>query len=178
MLDHGGYRSSAQTRPILPEGGMPEDGGEVHPRCREMAEAMRDLLASGGGVRFADLIRADFTSAEIVEFKEAAAKLATELSTRQVSIRPDLLADVIDKARQAMPNRLPLPRDTSQTQALTIAWGRYCAARGALLVDPWPGQRERCIAVLSAYLDRLPIFPTIRRAVVAAVEETLPRVTQ
>lgn len=171
MLDH--HRSSAQTRPVLPE-----DGGEVHPRCREMAEAMRELLASGGGVRFVDLIRADFTSAEIVEFKETAAKLATELSTRQVSIRPDLLADIIDKARSAMPNRLPLPRDTTETQALVVAWGKYCAARSALAIDPWSSQRERCLAVLAAYLDKLPVFPTIRKAVVTAVEETLPRVTQ
>lgn len=171
MLDH--HRPSAQTRPVLPD-----EGGEVHPRCREMAEAMRDLLSSGGGVRFADLIRADFTSAEIVEFKEAAAKLATELSTKQVTIRPDLLADIIDKARHAMPNRLPLPRDTAETQPLVIAWGKYCAARGALLVDPWPSQRERCIAMLSAYLDKLPLFPTIRTKVLAAVDETLPQVRQ
>jgi hypothetical protein len=143
-----------------------------------MAETMRDLLASGGGVRFVDLIRADFTSAEIVEFKEAAAKLATELSTRQVSIRPDLLADIIDKARNAMPNRLPLPRDTTETQVLVVAWGKYCAARNALVIDPWSSQRERCLAVLAAYLDKLPLFPTIRKAVVTAVEETLPRVTQ
>ncbi|TPK15202.1 hypothetical protein FJ872_19600 [Mesorhizobium sp. B2-5-9] len=173
MLDHAGYRSSAQMRPVLPD-----DGGEAHPRCREMAEAMRDLLSSGGGVRFVDLIRADFTSAEIVEFKEAAAKLATELSTRQVSIRPDLLADIIDKARNALPNRLPLPRDTTETQTLVIAWGKYCAARAALLMDPWASQRERCIAILSAYLDKLPLFPTIRKAVLAAVEETLPQVRQ
>jgi hypothetical protein len=171
MLDH--HRPSTQVRPV-----MPEDDGEWHPRCLEMAEAMRDLFAVGGGVRFVDLIRAGFTSAEIAEFKESAGKLATELSTRQVTIRPDLLADIIDKARLAMPNRLPLPRDTTETQALVIAWGRYCAARAALVIDPWSSQRERCLAVLAAYLDKLPIFPTIRKAVVAAVEETLPRVTQ
>ncbi|RWD71619.1 hypothetical protein [Mesorhizobium sp.] len=169
MLDH--HRPSPQTRPVLPE-----EGGEVHPRCLEMAEAMRELFAVGGGVRFADLIRAGFTSAEIVEFKEDAGKLATELSTRHVSIRPDLMADIIEKARQAMPNRLPLPRDTTETQALIIAWGKYCAARSALLMDPWPSQRERCLAILSAYLDRLPIFPTARKAVLAAIDEALPKV--
>ncbi|MBZ9852832.1 hypothetical protein LB566_03420 [Mesorhizobium sp. CA13] len=171
MLDH--HRPSLQTRPDLPE-----NGGEAHPRCLEMAETLRDLFAAGGGVRPKDLVGAGFTWAEILEFKDEASRLATESSTRQVSIRPDLMADIVEKARQAIPNRLPLPRDTTQTQALTIAWGKYCAARGALLVDPWPGQRERCILVLSAYLDRLPIFPTIRKAVLTAVEETLPRVAQ
>ena len=171
MLDH--HRPSTQSRPV-----MPEDGGEVHPRCLEMAEAMRDLMASNGGVRSKELIGADFTWAEIAEFHEQAAKIATELSTKQVSIRPDLMADLIEKARIAMPNRLPLPRDAKETQALTIAWGHYCAARGALLMDPWPSQRERCLAMLSVYLDRLPLFPTIRKAVLAAVDETLPRVSQ
>ncbi|MBZ9822311.1 hypothetical protein [Mesorhizobium sp. CA4] len=171
MLDY--HRPTTQARPVLPEGGT-----DTHPRCLEMAEAMRELFAVGGGVRFADLIRAGFTSAEIVEFKEDAGKLATELSTRHVSIRPDLMADIIEKARQAMPNRLPLPRDTTETQALVIAWGKYCAARAALIVDPWSSQRERCLTVLSAYLDKLPIFPTARKAVLAAVDETLPRVTQ
>ncbi|RWK61825.1 MAG: hypothetical protein EOR85_12840 [Mesorhizobium sp.] len=172
MLDHADFRSP-QTRPVLPD-----EGGDLHPRCREMAEAMRELLAAGGGVRFADLIRADFTSAEIVEFREQAAKLATELSTRQISARPDLMADIIEKARTPLPNRPPLPRDTKETQALLVAWGGYCTARAALVLDPWPGQRERCLALLSLYLNRLPIFPANRETVMRAVEQTLPQVAQ
>lgn len=171
MLDH--HRPSPQTRPVLPD-----DGGDIHPRCREMAEAMRDLLATGGGVRFADLIRADFTSAEIVEFKEQAAKLATELSTRQISARPDLMADIIEKARAPLPNRPPLPRETKETQALLVAWGAYCTARASLVLDPWSGQRERCLGLLALYLNRLPIFPANRMTVMRAVEQTLPQVTQ
>lgn len=171
MLDY--HRSSSQTRPILPE----DVAGEVHPRCREMAEALRELNGASGGVRFADLIRAGFTSAEIVEFKEGAAKLATELSTKHVSVRPDLLADIIEKSRNAFPNRQPLPRDTRETQALVVAWGRYCAARQALIIDPWPSQRERCLTILESYLHRLPIFEASRKAIVKAVEETLPKVT-
>ncbi|TJV33913.1 MAG: hypothetical protein E5X87_11430 [Mesorhizobium sp.] len=172
MLDHADFRSP-QTRPVLPD-----EGGDLHPRCREMAEAMRELLAAGGGVRFADLIRADFTSAEIVEFREQAAKLATELSTRQISARPDLMADIIEKARTPLPNRPPLPRDTKETQAQLVAWGGYCTARAALVLDPWPGQRERCLALLSLYLNRLPIFPANRETVMRAVEQTLPQVAQ
>ncbi|MER9875611.1 hypothetical protein [Mesorhizobium sp. M0195] len=171
MLDH--HRPSPQTRPVLPEA-----GGDIHPRCREMAEAMRDLHAAGGGVRFADLIQADFTSAEIVEFKDHAARLARELSMRQVSARPDLMADIIDKARQAMSNRLPLPRDTRETQALIVSWGRYCAARDALVRDPWSGQRERCLALLTRYLNQLPIWQANRETVIRAVDQTLAKVAQ
>lgn len=171
MLDH--HRPSVQARPV-----MPEDGGDTHPRCLEMAETMRDLFAVGGGVRRVDLIGAGFTQAEIAEFEAAAASMATASSTRQVTRRPDLIPDIIDKARQAMPNRPPLPRRTSETQAIVIAWGRYCAARGAFIVDPWPAQRERCLAILSAYLDLLPLFPLHKAEVLKAVDETLPQVRQ
>ncbi|WP_376704722.1 hypothetical protein RQ479_08225 [Mesorhizobium sp. ISC25] len=170
MLHH---RSSPQTRPILPD-----DGGDMHPRCREMADTMRELFSVGGGVRFNDLIRAGFTNAEIVEFKEQATRLATEASTRQIWSRPDLLADIIEKARAPLPNRPPLPRDTKETQALLVAWGTYCAARASLVLDPWPGQRERCLALLALYLNRLPIFPANRMTVMRAVEQMLPQVAQ
>ncbi|MER8811423.1 hypothetical protein [Mesorhizobium sp. M0965] len=172
MLSQADFRSQ-QTRPIFPE-----DADDGHPRCREMAEAMRELFAAGGGVRSKDLIGAGFTWAEIAEFGDAAAKLANTASVRQVNARPDLMADIIEKARAPLPNRPPLPRDTKETQALLVAWGRYCSARAALVLDPWSGQRERCLKVLSAYLDRLPIFPASRVTVLLAVEQALPQVAQ
>ncbi|MER8556103.1 hypothetical protein NKH37_28785 [Mesorhizobium sp. M1217] len=172
MLNQADFRSR-QTRPVLPE-----DADDTHPRCREMAETMRDLFAVGGGVRSKDLIGAGFTWAEIVEFRDAAAKLANASSVRQVNARPDLMADIIEKARAPMPNRPPLPRDTKETQALLVAWGRYCTARAALVLDPWSGQRERCLKLLSIYLNRLPIFPANRETVMRAVEQTLPQVAQ
>ncbi|MER9662317.1 hypothetical protein [Mesorhizobium sp. M0159] len=172
MLSQADFRST-QTRPIFPE-----DADDAHPRCREMAEAMRDLFSVGGGVRSKDLIGAGFTWAEIVEFKDAAAKLATDASVRHLTSRPDLMADIIEKARAPLPNRPPLPRDTKETQALLVAWGRYCTAHAALVLDPWSGQRERCLKVLSAYLDRLPIFPASRQTVIKAVEQALPQVSQ
>ncbi|AZO59010.1 MULTISPECIES: hypothetical protein [unclassified Mesorhizobium] len=157
---------------------FPEAPGEAHPRCLEMAEAMRDLFAVGGGVRLEDLVGAGFTSAEIIEFQDSAARLALLASTKQITIRPDLLADMIEKARHAAPNRPPLPGGAQPTQGLIVAWGQYCAARAALLLDPWSGQRERCISVLSGYLDRLPIFPAIRSSVLTAVEAAMPQVHQ
>ncbi|WP_141246042.1 hypothetical protein [Mesorhizobium sp. WSM3859] len=139
---------------------------------------MRDLFAISGGVKPEDLIRAGFTSSEIIEFRDNAARLAVLTSTKQLTLRPDLLEDMIEKARHAAPNRLPLPADAEPTRGLVQAWGEYCAARGALLLDPWHGQRERCMAVLSSYLDSLPIFPAIRTSVLRAVEAAMPQVTQ
>ncbi|MDG4879216.1 hypothetical protein P9273_29490 [Mesorhizobium sp. WSM4935] len=166
-------RPSSRNRPAFPEAFV-----ETHPRCLEMSEAMRDLFAVSGGVKPEDLIRAGFTSSEIVEFRDNAARLAVLTSTKQLTIRPDLLEDMIEKARHAAPNRLPLPADAEPTRGLVQAWGEYCAARGALLLDPWPGQRERCMAVLSSYLESLPIFPAIRNSVLQAVEAAMPQVTQ
>ncbi|TIT07963.1 MAG: hypothetical protein E5W74_24770 [Mesorhizobium sp.] len=166
-------RPSSHSRPDFPEAFF-----ETHPRCLEMAEAMRDLFAVCGGVKIEDLVRAGFTSAEILEFRDDAATLAALASTKQLTVRPDLLEDMIDKARHAAPNRLPLPADAEPTRGLVQAWGEYCAARGALLLDPWSGQRERCMAVLSSYLESLPIFPAIRTSVLKAVEAAMPQVTQ
>ncbi|MER8403599.1 hypothetical protein NKH16_02405 [Mesorhizobium sp. M1307] len=172
MLNQADFRST-QTRPVFPE-----QADDAHPRCREMAEAMRELFSVGGGVRSKDLVGAGFSWAEIVEFKDAAAKLAADASVRQITSRPDLLADIIEKARSPIPNRPPLPRDTKETQALLVAWGGYCTARAALWLDPWSGQRERCLSLLSLYLNRLPIFPANRETVMRAVEQTLPQVAQ
>jgi len=166
-------RHPSDQRPAFPEAFV-----ETHPRCLEMSEAMRDLFAVSGGVKPEDLIRAGFTSSEIIEFRDNAARLAVLTSTKQLTIRPDLLEDMIEKARYAAPNRLPLPADAEPTRGLVQAWGEYCAARGALLLDPWAGQRERCMAVLSSYLECLPIFPAIRMRVLQAVEAAMPQVTQ
>ncbi|BCH20142.1 hypothetical protein [Mesorhizobium sp. L-2-11] len=170
---HADYRSSPQARPVFPE-----SADDAHPRCREMAEAMRELFSVGGGVRSKDLVGAGFSWTEIVEFRDAAARLATDASVRQITSRPDLMADIIEKARAPMPNRPPLPRDTKETQARLVDWGRYCTARAARVLDPWPGQRERCLNLLSLYLNRLPIFPANRETVLRAVEQTLPQVSQ
>ena len=166
-------KSVSQARP-----GFPGAFLESHPRCLEMAEAMRDLFAVGGGVKIEDLTRAGFTSAEILEFRDDAAKLAALASTKQLTVRPDLLEDMIEKARNAAPNRPPLPAEAQPTQTLVQAWGAYCAARGALVLDPWSGQRERCMSVLSNYLESLPIYPAIRANVLQAVAVAMPKVTQ
>lgn len=159
---------SAQGRAVDPEAGS---GGD-HPRCLEMAETMRDIAAIGS-CGFKDLIRAGFTSAEIIEHHDRAAAIAAEASVRQVTPSPDQLADMIAKARAPLPNRPLLPQDARETQPIYLLWGAYCAARSALVIDHWAGQRERCIDKLRDYLDRLPLLPRTRKQILLAVASSL-----
>lgn len=161
-------RPSFQTRPI-----HPEDGGDIHPRCREMADAMRE-----GADTYKALTAARFSPAEITAHHEQARALAREESVRHVHFRPDDLADIIEKACVAMPNRPPLPRGTEETQPTMVLWNRYCMARAALTLDPWASQRERCLGVLRQYLDRTALFGPTKSVVVKAVEASLPQVAQ
>lgn len=162
------HRPSRQMRPIHPEAGE-----NLHPRCIEMAEAMRE-----GADTFRGLVGRGFSAQEITAFHEAAQALARENSVRHLNMRPDAIEDIIDKARHAVPNRPPLPRGIEETQATLVAWSRYCAARSALTLDPWATQRERCLSILRAYLDRAEIFEPIKQRIIEAVAETLPQVAQ
>lgn len=163
-------RPSAQVRTTFPEA-----FGEPHPRAVEMADAMLDIAAIGQGVGFKDLIRAGFTSAEIIEHNRDAERIAMARQVKRLDQPPDRLADMIAKAKAPAPNALPLPAGCGESQVLFIAWGRYCAARAAFLLDPWAGQRERALEVLRDYLDRLPLFPRERKAIIRAVHDVLAR---
>lgn len=170
---HAEFRPSSQIRTVFPE--MDET---AHPRACEMAEAMREFTALGnGGPTFRDLIRAGFTSAEIAEHHRQAERIATERGTRQVTPDADRLAELVAKAIAPLPNRLPLPANTSETQALYVAWGHYCVARGAYLLDPWPGQRERCLDKLRDYFNRLPLHPRSRKDITLKVAAALNATT-
>lgn len=162
------HRFSRQVRPIHPEA-----DADVHPRAVEMAEAMRE-----GADTFRALKGRGFSDREIADFADAARALAQENSIRHLTLPPDRLEDIIDKAKIAMPNRPPLPRGTAETQATLVLWGRYCMARNALTFDPWPAQRERCLGILRAYLDRTQLFEHSKKEVVEAVSASFPRVTQ
>lgn len=166
-------RPSAQARPAHP---FPAE--EPHPRAMKLAQTMRDIFALGQGVSFKDLIRAGFTAAELIEHGRAAEALGNQLSEKQTTIAPDLLADMVAKARAPMPNDPPMPQHVGETQALYLAWGYYCAARQALRLDPWPGQRERCADVLMAYLQRLPLFPRERKTILREAAKAMQTVLQ
>lgn len=162
------HRSSRQTRPIHPEA-----GADVHPRCLEMAEAMRE-----GANTWKGLVAAQFTPAEINLHYQRAHDLALEMSVRQIAVRADTLEDVIRKAREAIPNRPPLPRGIEETQDMLIRWGLYCQARAALTIDPWPSQRERCLDLLRTYLNRSEMFTPSKNTAIAKVAEGFPKVIQ
>lgn len=154
--------------------GHPHPEPAPHPRAEELAETMRDIYALGHGCGFRDLIGAGFTAAEIAEHAAEAERIATLRGTRHLAPSPDLLADIARKAAAPMPNDPPLPAGSPrETQALFVAWGHYCQSRMALALDPWPGQRERCMDQLLAYLERLPLLPRDRKHVLRKAGEAL-----
>lgn len=161
-------RFTAQTRPV-----HPEEGADVHPRCREMAEAMRE-----GRDTFKALTAAGFLPAEISLHYQRAHDLALGLSVRQVAAPADSLEDVIRKACEAIAGRPPLPRGLEETQATLVRWSLYCQARAALTLYPWASLREQCLGLLRQYLDRSEMFSPPKNLVIAKVGQTLPKVMQ
>ena len=161
-------RFTAEPRPDWPDAALTVDPERMHPRAVAMAEAFRE-----GATTFKAIIGAGFTAAEIIEFRDDAEALAKHLSVRQVSPGADLMAEMVAKAKAAIANRLPMPKGATETQALFVAWGRYCAARAAHTLDPWEGQRERCLTLLRAYFRATPAGPAVAEHVVRAVAETM-----
>nr|WP_295465272.1 hypothetical protein [Mesorhizobium sp.] len=167
-------RASAQLRQ-----GHPYPDEEIHPCAREMADAMLDIAARGcGGASVADLVQEGFTAAQIVEHHAQAKILADERFVTQMRPAPDLAADIVRKALEAIANRPPLPRGAVQTQAYLVDWRAYCAAHAALILDPWPSQRERCVRLLEKVLDRTDLFEAMRRDILAQVGKALAKVGQ
>lgn len=165
-------RPSAQLRP-----GHPFPDEAIHPRAAEMADAMLDIAARGaGGASVADLMQLGFTAAEIAEHHPAAKTWADTRYVSQARPAPDLAADIVRKALDAIASRPPLPRRTVQTQAYLLDWRAYCAAHAALVLDPWPAQRERCVRLLEKLLDRTDLFEPMRREILAEVGRALEKV--
>ncbi len=162
------HRSTRQTRPI-----HPETGADVHPRCAEMAESMRE-----GANTWKALLAAGYSPADINLHYHRAHDLALERSVHQIAPRADTLEDVIRKAREAVASHPPLPRGIEETQDTLVRWSLYCQSRASLTLDPWSGQRERCLGLLRAYLDRSEMFSPSKNTVVAMVAQSLPQVAQ
>jgi len=161
-------RFSPQTRPV-----HPEEGADVHPRCREMAETMRE-----GHGTFKALVAAGFSVQEINLHRQRAHDLALDLSVRQVAPRADSFEDVVQKAREAIASRPPLPRGIEETQDTLVRWSLYCQARAALQLYPWSSLREQCLALLRLYLDRSEMFNSAKNSAIAKAAESLPKVMQ
>ncbi|MDG9790551.1 hypothetical protein [Brucella anthropi] len=147
-----------------------------HLRAIEMAKTMQDIAASSGAATFKDLVRAGFTSAEIIEFGTQAQQMAAEWKSESRKAGHDNLADMVMKVKQPVPNRPPMTVDLIASTQFFEAWGRYCASRAALMLDPWAPQRERCICVLQSFLNFLPLLPAERAKLTLAAEQTLPKI--
>lgn len=165
---HHFARPSSQIRAQWPETVLPADPDTMHPRAVEMAQAMRE-----GHSSFRQLIGEGFTCSEITEhFKEAQA-LAQALSVKQVLPGADLPSEMIEKAKAAIQNQPPKHKGTTESQASYLAWSRYCEARNALVIDNWPGQRQRCMDLLEAYFRTTTAGPAITNYVLCAIRPTL-----
>lgn len=147
-----------------------------HLRAIEMAKTMQDIAASNGAATFLDLTRAGFTSAEIIEFGIQAQNLAAEWKSESRKGAYDNIQDMVMKVREPMPNRPPMTENFLTSSAFFEAWGRYCAGRAALMLDPWAAQRERCIVHLGRFLNMLPLLPAERARLMQAAEKTLPKI--
>lgn len=171
-------RESATPKPNSSLCGVSKNSIEHTPHLRavEMAKTMQDIAASSGAATFKDLIRAGFTSAEIIEFGAQAQNLAAEWKSESRKAPHDNLADMMMKVRQPLPNRPPMTEHFVTSPDYFEAWGRYCASRAALLLDPWAPQRERCICVLQAFLNFLPLLPAERARLTLAADQTLPKI--
>lgn len=153
--------------------GHPFDVEPPHPRAVEMADALRELRGANGSALPGDLRRAGFSTGEIVEYQDAAVKLADGAWTRYVSAAPDLLADMRLKARDAVPDHPPSPKGTRAGQVFHLTWRAYCRARLAHGVDPCDEQREYCLRRLRAFFATTPLGANQVADVVASVETLL-----
>ena len=167
-----GFQPIKHTRASDPRG----SGTAVHIRAVEMARTMQDIAASSGAATFRDLTGAGFTASEILEFGIQAQNLASEWKSESRKSAYDNIEDMAMKVREPAPNRPPMTENFLTSSSFFEAWGRYCAGRAALMLDPWAAQRERCIVHLGLFLNMLPLLPVERGRLMQAAEKTLPKI--
>lgn len=161
-------RPSHQTRPVFPDTVL-----TVHLRAVEMADVLRERTGEGGGVTEADLVAAGFTLSEIAEHFRDAAKLAASMLIRRAPEPGDRVPDIVTKVIAAAIHRMPVTAgftaEPDEADAMVEDWARFCTARAAWKLDPWPSQRERCLSLLDRFLRRLPLLPVETNRVVYAL---------
>lgn len=159
----GADNLSARMPPEPPQIADPDT---MHPRAVEMAMAIRE-----GATTFRAMINAGFTSEEIKDFHEPATALARTFLAE--TFTPDRLSEMVEKARVASPAHMPHPKGKPPTQAMTVAWNRYCLALDAYRLDSWDGQLDRCEALLKAFFRHAPVGPAVAGYVVGAAMKTM-----
>lgn len=151
-----------------PELAPSADPDAMHPRAIEMAEAMRE-----GTTTFRALVAAGFTPAEISRFTDEARALARSRCERQIAPAGDRLSEMVDKANAAVAGHMPRWRSGAETQAMVVAWNRYCVARSAFRLDSWDGQRERCAMLLHAFFRQAAVGQVVAGYVVREAMKTM-----
>lgn len=134
---------------------------EKSPRIVEMAAAI-----SKRATTFRALIEAGFSAGEIGRFHEKARSLALTSIMQRAAFSTDRLSEMIEKANAAIPGCMPMPKNARETQAMVVAWNRYCLARADCRLEPLERQRERCEAFLKAFFRQTPAGPAVTDYVV------------
>lgn len=89
----------------------------------------------------------------------------------------DTMPVFMEWTRLAISIRMPLMgRDTVEKPVMRPLWQRYCNARAAFDIDPWPFQRERCMALLDYFLRTQPLLPHERSRFLRFVNGHMARI--
>ncbi len=146
----------------------------IHPRLAEMVDKMREITGAFGSCTQEDLRRAGFSAQEMEAHGGLAGDLAAAGFVRQVAAPRDRIQDVIVKAIAAAPHAMPaIAGMEAEDREAILRWGRFCAARAAWKIDPWIGQKERCIGLVDSFLTRTPLLPRERNRVCYALAASM-----
>jgi hypothetical protein len=145
---------SAQIRAENPE---PDN---FHPRAKEMADLVKELTGGEGGASESQLLANGFTMEEIIEHMPDVQRILRRSFVRQLNPPGDRVPEIIMKALASANHEMPKISGIDPSIEAIYAWGRYCAARAAWMLDPWISQQERCIHLLDAFLRKIgPLLP-------------------
>jgi len=166
LADKPGQRASGQVRSDHPVGEQ-----KLHHRAVELADMLRELAGVEGGATEAELRSRGFTMAEIVEHLPVATLMVSESWVRRVDPPGDRVPDIITKALAAASHNMPKTAglDAEAEELAQEPWRAYCLARAAWKLDPWVSQGERCLNLLTAFLNRLPLLPRETNRVLYAI---------
>lgn len=151
----------------------PETEPAPHPRAIELMEKIQELVGAEGGASEAELTRFGFTTAELIEHMPEARTLLRRGFVRQIAPAGDRVPEVSAKAIDAVANRMPV---MAAGEPDRDRWVRYCLARTAYTIDPWPSQSERCLSHLKLFLDSLPLLPRETNRILQDVAVAIKRI--
>ncbi|WP_027037905.1 hypothetical protein [Mesorhizobium ciceri] len=162
-----GQRFSDSRRVEHPEAGS----GGRNPRATELADALREIAGCGDGATEKDLSVLGFSIGEILAHLPEAKMILAETFIREIAPTGDRMQQIIEKAMASAAHIMPRTAglDEASEEKAAIEWRRYCQARAAFKLDPWWSQSERVLAMLNAFLRRLPLLEREANRVIYAI---------